>query len=108
MAHAIETVVKHKNGYVGICKCCGTFNVAFKNMLFSLTEAEFDWFKNLLTQKEMMAEFRTSHGKELLLTTPIPNYFILLTYSEIGQLLRMMNQCCLVIEARRIVHNSLN
>lgn len=108
MAHTIETLVKHKNGYVGICKCCGTFNVAYKNMLFSLSEAEFEWFKNMLAQKEMMSEFRTSHGKELLLATPIPNYFILLKYAEIAQLLGMLHQCSLIVEARRILQNSQN
>lgn len=108
MAHTIETLVKHKNGYVGICKCCKTFNVAYKNMLFSLKEAEFERFKYMLSQKEMMSEFRTTHGKELLISTPVPNYFILLKYSEITQLLGMLHQCSLIVEAKRILQNSQN
>lgn len=108
MAHTIETLVKKKYGYVGICSCCGTYNVAFKNMLFSLSQAEFDWFSTLLTEKRIMSEFRTSHGKELLLPTPIPNYWILLTRAEIDQLLDMMTQCLLIVEARRILNGSMN
>lgn len=103
MEHHIETLVKNRNGYAGICPCCNHYNIAFKNMLFNLNDYEFVWFRSLLVQKKMMCDFPTSHGKEILLSTPLPNFSILLTHYEIEQLLDMMNSVHLIVEARKIV-----
>ncbi len=103
MQHHIETIVRKQDGYAGICPCCGNYNIAFKNLLFNLTEPEFRGLINLLADQRMMGDFPTSHGKEILIPTPLSNFFILLTNQEIGQLLEMMNEVRLVVEARRIL-----
>ncbi|MFN4147780.1 MAG: DUF6686 family protein [Runella sp.] len=103
--HHFQTLVEKPYGYIGICETCHTYNLAYKNFLLCLNENEMQWFRQCLTEGTMIAPFYTSHGKELIHQTPMRNFFLLFSTYEIEQLLEMMNEVALLVEARKILKN---
>lgn len=102
--HHLKTLTQCENGYVGYCAGCQSYNVAYKNSLFVLSSSEFDGYREVMTERTAMRPFFTTHGKEWLLKTPIPNYFILLADGEIDELTQMMGEATVLMEVDQILH----
>ena len=102
--HHLKNLTQCKNGYVGYCVGCQSYNVAYKNSLFILSRNEFDGYQEVMVKRTAMRPFFTTHGKEWLLRTPIPNYFILLADSEIDELTQMMDEARVLVEVDQILN----
>lgn len=102
--HQFRTITEFEDGYIGICETCRTVNLAYKNSLFCVPEAEFDEFRRMLDQRIGVRYFPTSHGKEMLLHTPTQYYSVLFSEDELDELLGHMAEVALVLEANRILN----
>lgn len=102
--HHLKTLTQCENGYIGYCTGCQTYNVAYKNSLFVLTEAEFAGYRDVMAERTAMRPFFTTHGKEWLLRTPMPNYFLMLSDTEIDELIPMVDEATLLMEVERILN----
>ena len=47
--------------------------------------------------------FCTGHGKEVLMVTPMPNYFLLFSESDLSQLTDLLREATPVLTAERIL-----
>lgn len=103
--HQLHHLIEWENGYIGYCPCCRTYNVAFMNSLFVLKTDEYAWFQQMLANKSCMAPLYTTHGKEVMLRTPMSNYFVLFTYDELDELLEKMTEASPLIQAHAILNN---
>lgn len=104
--HHLKTLAQNENGYIGYCAGCQSYNIAYKNSLFILTEAEFTSYRNVMAERTAMRPFVTTHGKEWLLITPMPNYFITLSNDEIDELVQMMDEVSLLKEVEQILNTT--
>ncbi|WP_026998184.1 DUF6686 family protein [Flectobacillus major] len=104
-SHDLVSIIERDTGYIGYCEACQKYNFAYKNALFIFSEDEFRAFRQLLVERIGLYEFYTSHGKELFLKTPLPNYFILFAENEIEEMLEMITETTLILDARRIVNS---
>ena len=101
--HPFKTLLEKEYGYVGVCEICKVYHIAFKNIMFCLNESEFEWFRQLLTEKRMMEAYDTPHGKELIHYTPLSNFYLLFSHDEVSELLTLMNEVALTVEARKML-----
>ncbi len=101
--HSLETIIEKEIGYIGFCKGCQSFNVAYKNALFLLGVHELEAFSTMLHDRIGMQDFYTTHGKELFLRTPMPNFFLVFTHQELEELCDMLNEAQLVLQARSLL-----
>ncbi|GAB3998105.1 hypothetical protein GCM10028807_44910 [Spirosoma daeguense] len=106
--HQLKSLSQTDNGYVGYCAGCQSYNVAFKNSLFILSEEEFTCYRQVMLDRTAMSPFFTTHGKEWLLKTPMPNYFILFSDPEIDELIQMLNEAHLLREVEQILEAPTN
>lgn len=104
-AHQFKTLVDHHHGYVGFCQCCQTVNICYKNSLFCLELSAYQLFSEMIQERVGMYEFHTSHGKEVMMKTPLNNYFILFKERELDEFSDMLKQACLLIETFKGVRN---
>jgi hypothetical protein len=102
--HDLRSLVEWENGYIGHCSCCGTYNVAYKNSLFVLKAAEFDWFREVMLSREYLGTFQTTHGKEIYVPTPLQNYFILFSEDELTELLEKLAEVSPLVQADQILN----
>lgn len=103
--HPFKTLLQKEYGYVGVCDSCKVYHIAFRNIMFCLEENEFEWFRQLLTEKRMMEPFCTPHGKELIHYTPLSNFYLLFSQAEVEELLLLMTEVSLTVEARKMLRN---
>ena len=101
--HNFRTLAENTVGYVGICEGCRTVNVAFQNSLFCLTLDQFDTFSEMIFERLAMRPFRTTHGKELLLPTPMPNYFLLFSDDDLNSLSALLREAAPVLAAEQVL-----
>jgi hypothetical protein len=59
----------------------------------------------MIQERVGMYEFHTSHGKEVMMKTPLNNYFILFKERELDEFSDMLKQACLLIETFKGVQN---
>lgn len=107
-SHDFNTLTENENGYIGYCPCCRKYNLAYKNSLFILNEFEFGAFQEMLENRVGILDFWTSHGKEFMMRTPLKNYYILWKECEIDEVLEMMEEIALLVEAHRMVNVNKN
>lgn len=89
-----------------MCAGCRTINVAFQNSLFCLTIEQFEAFADMMNNRLAMRPISTTHGKELMLPTPMPNYFLLFSAEDLTNLCALLNEAAPVLEAERILNLS--
>jgi hypothetical protein len=107
MSHKTKTLSESSNGYVGYCDCCQRYNVSFNNSLFIFSEGEFKGFIQILQERVGITPFYTTHGKEVIVQTPMKNYFLVFTESEVEELLAMMIEASLMAETNQILANAM-
>ena len=103
MSHHTKTLSECPNGYVGYCDCCARYNVSFNNSLFIFSDIEFAGFRQFLTDRTGISPFLTTHGKEVIVQTPMKNYYLVFSEPEIQQLLDMIIQASLIVETNQIL-----
>jgi hypothetical protein len=101
--HRFRTFAENEFGYVGMCAGCRTINVAFQNSLFCITLDQFDTFAEMMHKRLVMRPINTPHGKELILPTPMPNYFLLFSDEDLRGLCALLSEAAPVLEAERIL-----
>jgi len=101
--HHFRSFAQNEFGYVGMCEDCRVVNVAFNNSLFCLSLDQFDAFAEMIFDRLAMQPFCTTHGKELLLPTPMPNYFLLFSEDDLTNLCALLTEAAPVLEAQRIL-----
>ena len=101
--HQLKYLTQCESGYVGYCAGCQSYNVAYKNSMFILTDMEFYHYRQLIADRTGMRPFFTSHGKDWLLKTPMQNYFIMFSDGEIDELTQMMNESGLLMQVDQIL-----
>ena len=104
-SHKFNTIVENQHGYIGFCHCCQIVNVCFKNSLFCFQLSEYQWFYGIIKERKSMLDFHTSHGKEIMMKTPMHNYYILFTDSELDEFSEMLKQAALLVETFRNIQN---
>ncbi|MEA5460908.1 DUF6686 family protein [Arcicella sp. LKC2W] len=104
-SHKFKTIVEHHQGYIGFCNCCQMVNVCYKNSLFCFQLSEYQWFCGIINERKSMLEFHTSHGKEIMMRTPMNNYYILFKESELDELSEMLQKAALLVETFRNIKN---
>ncbi len=104
--HHFRTFAETIHGYIGLCDGCGVINVAFNNSLFCLTFEQFEGFYEMVTDRAGMRPFGTTHGKEWLLHTPMPNYFLIFSDEELDHLKTLLDEATPVLEAQRILNRT--
>ena len=103
MSHQTKTLSECANGYVGYCDCCARYNVSFNNSLFIFSDTEYESFQEFLKERAGSNPFLTSHGKEVIVQTPMKNYYLVFSEAEIQQLLNMMIEASLIVETNQIL-----
>lgn len=103
MNHQTTTLAECTNGYVGYCECHDHFNVSFNNSLFIFSHEEYEAFMHLLSERAGLEPFLTTHGKEMIVQTPMRNYYLVFSQREIQQLLDMMVEAGLMMETNQIL-----
>lgn len=103
---SFRTLAETEAGYVGLCTGCRTINVAFQNSLFCLTLDQFEAFSMMMHDRLAMRPINTTHGKELMLPTPMPNYFLLFSDEDLRNLCTLLDEATPVLEAERILNLS--
>jgi hypothetical protein len=106
--HSLRSLTEKPFGYIGYCPCCKKYNLAYKNSLFILSEFEIDAFCEMMIDKVGFADFETTHGKQYMMKTPMNNYYILLTEPEIDEIIAMILEVGLIIDAHRLVNTNVN
>lgn len=101
--HQFRTFAENEFGYIGLCEGCRTINVAFQNSLFCLTLDQFDAFAEMIHNRLAMRPVSTTHGKEFMLSTPMPNYFLLFSDADLTSLCALLNEAAPILEAERIL-----
>ncbi|GAB4023391.1 DUF6686 family protein [Spirosoma koreense] len=104
--HHLKTLTQRETGYVGYCSGCQSYNVAYKNSLFILSETEFTSYQAVMTNRTAMRPFFTSHGKEWLMQTPMPNYFLMFSDEELDEIVQMMNEALLLMEVDQLLNTT--
>ena len=62
----------------------------------------------MLENRVGILDFWTSHGKEFMMRTPWKNYYIVWKECEIDEVLEMMEEIALLVEAHRVVNINKN
>ena len=101
--HRLKTLTQQENGYIGYCAGCQSFNVAYKNSLFILSESEFDCYRQVMADRTGMNPFFTTHDKEWILKTPMPNYYLMFSEAELDEIIQMMNEASLLMEVNQLL-----
>ncbi|MEZ0483131.1 DUF6686 family protein [Fibrella aquatica] len=101
--HKFRTFAETEFGYVGMCAGCRTINIAYQNSLFCLTLDQFDAFAEMMHNRRAMRPVSTTHGKEFMLPTPMPNYFLLFSDDDLTSLCALLNEAAPILEAERIL-----
>lgn len=101
--HRFRTFAENEFGYLGMCASCRTINVAFQNSLFCLTLDQFEAFAGMMHNRLAMRAINTPHGKELMLATPMPNYFLLFSDEDLTRLCALLSEAAPILEAERIL-----
>ena len=104
--HHFRTFAENEFGYIGMCEGCRTVNVAFQNSLFCLTLDQFDDFAGMIHDRAPMRSFHTTHGKEYMLFTPMPNYFLLFSDADLISLGSLLAEAAPVLQAECILNMS--
>ncbi|MFN3404988.1 MAG: DUF6686 family protein [Cytophagaceae bacterium] len=90
--------------YIGICSCCSTINLVYKNIAIKFPEEEFNIFRDYIEKikpEDFIFESRT--GKNIFMATPVKNIVLCFSTSEIWELKAMMTQASLMLEVNRIL-----
>ena len=103
--HKYTTIVENYHGYIGYCKCCQMVNVCYKNSLFRFQLSEYQWFCKLIEERKCMFDYHTSHGKEVMMKTPMNNYYILFKESELDEFSEMLHKAMWLVETFKNVKN---
>lgn len=103
--HNFRTILNNEHGYIGYCHCCQMVNVCFHSSLFCFKLNEFHFFYDTINERRNMFSFCTSHGKEVMLKTPMSNYFILFTEVDLIIFEDMLRESTLLIEAFNTINN---
>ena len=103
--HKFKTIAEYPNGYIGFCHCCNSVNICYKNSLFSFGLDDYKWFYKIVTEKQCLYHFHTSHGKQMMLKTPMQNYCLLFETSELDELALMIKESMLVIDSIKNLQN---
>ena len=104
-SHKFTTIVENQQGYIGYCKCCQTVSVCYKNSLFCFQLSEYQWFCQLIEERKCMLEYHTSHGKEVMMKTPMNNYYLLFKEIELDEFSEMLRQAMFLVETFKNVKN---
>lgn len=104
--HHLKTLTQHENGYIGYCAGCRSYNVAYKNSLFILSEDEYTYYREVIVERTVMRPFFTTHGKEWLLKTPMQNYFMMFSDDEINELIQLMDEASLLMQVNQLLQTS--
>ena len=104
-----QILAECREGYIGVCRCCGEYNVVYKNMLLTFQEDEmhhfFDWFLETMHTQEYNITLHT--GKSHFFTGPVPNLFFVYTKAELEEIVGMYTEVTLVLDARKIVNKPM-
>ena len=103
--HKFTTIIENHHGYIGYCKCCQMVNVCYKNSLFCFQLSEYQWFCKLIEERKCMFDYHTSHGKEVMMKTPMNNYYILFKESELDEFSEMLQKAMWLVETFKNVKN---
>lgn len=101
--HHLRNLIQQENGYIGYCAGCQSYNVAYKNSLFILSESEFACYREVMAERTAMRPFFTTHDKSWLLKTPMPNYFMLFSDNELDELVQMMDEASILMEVDQLL-----
>ena len=101
--HHLKTLTRTDNGYIGYCAGCQSYNVAYKNSLFILSEEEYAYYHEVMVERTAMRPFFTTHGKEWLLKTPMSNYYMMFSDDELVELIQMMDEASLLRQVDQIL-----
>ena len=104
-SHNFNTIVENHHGFIGYCRCCQMVNICFKNSLFCFQLSEYQWFYSLIQERKCMFECHTSHGKQVMMKTPMNNYYILFKESELEEFSKMLQQAIFLIDTFKNVKN---
>lgn len=104
-SHKFQTIVENHHGYIGYCKCCQTISVCYKNSLFCFQLPEYQWFCKLIEERKGMLEYQTSHGKQVMMKTPMNNYYLLFKETELDEFLEMLQQAMFLVETFEYIKN---
>lgn len=67
---------------------------------------QFEAFAEMMHDRITMRPFCTTHGKGLMLATPMPNYFLLFSDADLTSLCWLLTEATPVLEAERILNIS--
>ncbi|MFT4152984.1 MAG: hypothetical protein QM629_04130 [Parafilimonas sp.] len=82
-----------KEGYIIRCKNCGYYQVAFLSVLLNLSHSEFNALHNIVKFKcGHYSGWDTDNTKNVIIQTPGPETFILLTITEARQFMNMLEE----------------
>ncbi|KAA6432815.1 hypothetical protein FEM33_23240 [Dyadobacter flavalbus] len=102
--NSLRILSQSEHGYIGQCSCCDHYNFVFGNFLFIFTKSGLHGFHNVLYDKSQVQilEIPLPNGKEVILPSPIPNFMLSFSKSEIDEVKGLFQESLLALEIDRI------
>ena len=105
-----QILASSDNGYIGICTCCEQFNLVYKNILLTFQEESLFQFCDWLVECRNNPEYQYTsyHGRNHVYPSPLQNFFLMFSNSELAEVEHLYNEVQLVLEARKLVKAKRN
>ncbi|MEM6379405.1 MAG: DUF6686 family protein [Bacteroidota bacterium] len=104
--HQSNILYHGKKGYVTHCTCCQSFQIAFGNTIIYHDEQDYQSFIKVLE-----TYFKTFQNKVkpncrcIQINTPVQNFNLLFSLSELTELINILNKAFLVFQAERLAND---
>jgi hypothetical protein len=107
-ANSLRILSQSKNGYIGRCGCCDHYNFVFGNVLFTFTEDGLDGFNQVLYNPDHwhMLEASLPHDKSYVLPSPIPNFMLSFSKTEMEEMKGLFQEYYIFKELENILKSN--
>ena len=94
-----------KEGYIGVCTCCREFSLAYNNLLITFPEEGMINFYHWLQggAKSSKNKVAMQHNRNSLFKGPAANFYMAFNDREIEEILNMIREAMLIVEAKKII-----
>jgi hypothetical protein len=103
-ASSLRILSQTKKGYIGKCGCCEHYNFVYGNARFIFTEDGLDGFNQMLNNPDHwhLVDGNLPHHKSYVLPSPIPNFMLSFSDTEIEEMKGLFQEYCISKEVENI------
>lgn len=99
-----NVLVKNNKGYVVKCEKCGSFCVAFGNIVMQLNDEDFEDIRNLIDRYCERYQNRKNHQcRDIWIHSKMENLRFVFSYKELTEFQNLLHTAQLLLEVERLV-----